>query len=112
MKFNKEKCKVLHLGKNKSMHQYMIGAIQLEINLAEKDTGVLVDTKLNMGQQDALVVKKANGILGCIRKSVTSRLREVTLPLYSALVRPYLEYCVQFLTPQYKRDMDILETDQ
>ena len=51
MKFHKEKCKVLHLGRNNSMHQYMLRANQLEKIFAEEDLGVLVDTKLNMSQQ-------------------------------------------------------------
>jgi len=52
----------------------------------------------------------ANSTLGCITQSVTSRRREVILPLCSALVRPHLECWAHFWAPQYRRDMGIPET--
>lgn len=80
-------------------HQCKLGADLLEINSEDKDLGLLVDSRLAMSQQCAFVARKAKGILGCTKKSAASRSKEIILTLYSALVRPDLEYCVQLWDP-------------
>jgi len=83
---------------------YRLGAEWLKNCSVEKDLGILVDSWWNMSQQCAQVAKKANGVLACIRNSVTSRSRE--------MFREDLgsgEYCVQFWALQYKKDVEAME---
>lgn len=64
----------------------------------------MVDVKFDMSWQCVLTTQKANRIT----RSVVSKPRQVTLPLYSALMRPCLEYQIQICCPQYKKDVDLL----
>ena len=100
------------MGKNNPRYQYRLGTDLLESSIGKKDQGVLVDSRMTMTQNCALVAKKGNGILGCIRRGVVRRLREVLLPLYSALVRLHLKYWVQFWAPQLKKRRELLERVQ
>ena len=79
---------------------------------AEKDLGVIIDSKMNMGRQCGEAVRKANRTLSCIHRCISNRSKEVILPLYAALVRPQLEYCVQFWMLHSKGDVASLERGQ
>ena len=72
---------------------------------------MLGDDRVTRSQQRALGAQ-ASEILGCMRRSVGSRAREVLLPLCSALGRPHLESWVQSWAPQFKNDEELLDRVQ
>jgi len=107
MKFNKAKCKVLHMGRGRPQYLYRLEDEGIESSPEEKDLGVLVDEKLDISPQCVLTAQKAKQTTGFIKSSVASRSREVVLPLYSALVSPHLESSVQLWSPQHRKDTDL-----
>ncbi|XP_066035376.1 triadin isoform X8 [Chamaea fasciata] len=112
MKFNNAKFEVLHLVWGSPKNNFGLGREWKETSPGEKDLGLLVDEKLDMTQQCMLAVKKAVCILGCTKSRVVSTSKEMIHSLYSALVRPHLDYCVQDWEPQHNKDVDVLEQAQ
>ncbi|KAK4806610.1 LOW QUALITY PROTEIN: hypothetical protein QYF61_013865 [Mycteria americana] len=92
MTFNKGKCWILHLGQCNTGGTYRLGDTTLECSPVERDVGALIDGKLNMSQQCVLVTERANHVLKCIKHSIANQLKEVIVPLYSALVWLRLKY--------------------
>ena len=110
--FNVDKCKSLHIGTKNEHHIYNMGEKCLEQVKQEKDLGIVIDDELKFHKQTAAAIKKANGVLGVIKKSF-ALLDETTLPmLYKTLVRPHLEYGNVIWGPFYKEDIKAIEKVQ
>ena len=106
----------MHLGNQSDLASYFMTSdgkmLTLEAIEMEKDLGVNVDANLDFVQHVAIQTKKANKLLGMLRRSFTS-LDEVSLPLlYKAIVRPQLEYCNVTWQPKWKKEREELEAVQ
>ena len=112
MKFNTSKCSVLNIGRTNTVNVYSLNNINLEKSTCERDLGVLVSPDLRPRKQCVNVRNKANRVLGFISRSVSNKSAEVLLQLYLALVRPHLDYAVQFWCPYYRMDINSLESVQ
>ena len=112
MKFSVEKCKMIKMGTVIDNTVYKLNNLDIGSSKCERDLGVLVSNNLKPREQCIAVRNKANRILGYISRTVSNRTDEVILKLYLALVRPHLDYAVQFWSPFYRMDIEFLERIQ
>ncbi|PKU39920.1 pol- hypothetical protein [Limosa lapponica baueri] len=112
MRFNNAKFKAPHMGQGNPQYRYRLEEEEIKSSTAEKDLEVLLDGKVDMSQECVLAAQKSNCILDCIKRSMASSSREVTLQFYSALMRSLLDYCIQLWSCQHRKDMDLLEQAQ
>ena len=109
MEYNVGKCEVIHFGRNNSKTDYYLNGKKLQQAAVQRDVGVLVQESQGVGLQVQQVIKKANRILSFIARGMEFKNSEVMLQLYKVLVRPHLEYCVQFWSPYLRKDILALE---
>ena len=112
MPFNVEKCKVMHIGHRNPQAVYSLKNSALESTDMEKDLGVVITSDLKFSKQCIEAEKKAQRILGYIKRQFGYRNREIVLTLFNSLVRPHLEYAVQFWSPSLRKDIARLERVQ
>ena len=106
MPFNLDKCKIMHIGHKNKNEKYELLGKEIESVQQEKNLGV------KSSSQCIEAVKKAQKLLGYIKRQFRTRNKETILTLYNALVRPHLEYAVQFWSPSLRKDIERLEVVQ
>jgi len=113
--FHPQKCKVLSIGYHHNImyaHRYTLCGEQLEHVFNEKDLGVTIDTDLRFEEHIHMKIKKANSMMGIIRRVFSYLDPDMFRTLYCALVRSHLEYAQAVWSPRYKNLINSLEQVQ
>ena len=118
LRFNASKCKILKIGstRHSSTHSYTMEEngqpVMLETTNEERDLGIWMDSGLKFDSHVSRAVSKANAVLGMIKRSFVYMDIPMFRQLYTALVRPHLEYGSMVWHPRFKKDTDMLENVQ
>ena len=104
MLFNFGKCKCLHTGPGNTSMNYEKGGTILSTTVKEKDLGVTMNANMKVSEQCRIAASKGNQVLGMIRRNITYKDKRLSVPLYKAIVRPHLEYCIQACSPYLRKD--------
>ena len=110
--FNFGKFKCLHTGSGNTGMNYEMGGTILSKTVKEKDLGVSMNANMKVSEQCRIAASngKGNNVLGMIRRNITYyKEKSLIVPLYKAIVRPHLEYCIQAWSPYLRKDIDMLE---
>ncbi len=112
MPFNVKKCHILQVGTKNLKYGYEMSGKKLERVHCVKDLGVMITSNLKFSQQRKEAAGKDNRMLGFIKSNLSFKNKGIILPLYNSLVRPHLEYAVQFWSPHLPKDIAKLEAAQ
>ena len=92
------KCKCIHIGHGNMDEEYKMGDVVLGRTTQEKDLGVKFCADMKVSEQCGIAASKGNKILGLIRRTTMYKDKQLIVPLYKAIFRPHLEYCIQAKT--------------
>ena len=95
MLLNFGKCKCIHIGHRNMDKEYKMGDAVQGRTTQEKDLGVTFSNDMTVSEQCGIAALKGNQILGLISRTITYKEKHLIVPLYKAIVRPHLEYCIQ-----------------
>ena len=116
LRFHPDKCVVMRIcsnAKKLSVNPYYdMDAIRLKVVESEKDLGVIFDCGLSFEEHIANIVKKANSLTGMIRRSFIHLDKEMFKRLFTAIVRPHLEYGAPVWNPHSKKQISLIESVQ
>ncbi len=105
MPFNVNKCHILYVGTRNQKIDYEMNGVKLDSVQCVKYLGVSIASNLKFSQQYKDAESKANRMLGFINRNFSFKNKGIILPLYIDLVRPQLEYAVQFWSPHHTKDI-------
>ena len=101
----------MHLGKKVDFTYRLFGQ-EIEKVSEEKDLGIYIDSQLNFKLHIDFKIKKANQMLGLLKRSFNYMDKEMFLILYKSLIRPHLEYGSAIWSIPYKKESTKLENIQ
>jgi hypothetical protein len=112
MSFNKEKCKIMHVGHNNPGYDYFMQGTKLAVIEEEKDVGVIIHKSLKPSRQCQKAASTATGVLYQLKKNFHYRDRHIFVKLYKQYVRPHLEFSTPAWNPWHAADIQVLENVQ
>ena len=112
IKFNIDKCKVMHIGSSNIVYGYEMNGHVLQKVDSENDLGVIVSSDLKVSDQCVKAYAKTSRALGLISRNIRYKQTDVMLKLFKCLVRPHVEYCTVAWSPHYKKDKHLIEKVQ
>ena len=94
---------------NTGMNYEMGGGTILSKTVKEKDLGVTMNANMKVSEQCRIAASKGNQVLGINRRNITYKEKSLIIPLYNAIVRPHLEYCIQAWHPYLRKYIEVIE---